>query len=203
MPDQRPMVAIPLAAGFEETEAMAPADALSRAGIHPLLAWLPGEHPLVPGSHGFRLRAEMCLEEVRQDAAAGIFLPGGMPGTRRLAESGVVAAAVGECRRRGRLIAAICAAPTVLYHLGLLAGRRITSHPSCRDEFTGCRYQESPVVVDPPFITSRGPGTALLCGLTIVACIMGHARAQELAGAMMVPIPDEVQEEWNRWVLTS
>ncbi|MBN1425781.1 DJ-1/PfpI family protein [Candidatus Fermentibacteria bacterium] len=202
MPRPRPFVVIPLAVGYEETEAVAVADVLSRAGILPVVARLPGAPSMVPGSHGFRLQAEVSLETVDMEAAMGIFLPGGMPGTNRLAESEAVMVAIDEVRRRGMLIAAICAAPTVLHRMGLLRGRRVTSHPSCRAELVDSHYCESPVVVDAPFVTSRGPGTALLCGLTMVSCLTGRERAIALAEAMVVDVPDVVREEWTRWSLT-
>ncbi len=190
---------IPLANGFEETEAIAPADVLSRAGIEPILAHLPGCARAVRGSHALVLEASRSLADVSLDEVEGVFLPGGMPGTNHLLASREVREVVREAWRRGLLIAAICAAPRVLQEVGILLGRRVTSHPSCRDAFEGCVYDESPVVVDRPFITSRGPGTALWCGVTMVACLKGREAAHGLAEAMVIDVPAFVEKEWERW----
>lgn len=203
MTSRRDRVLIPLVQGFEETEAIAVADALSRAGIQPVLAHAAADDPLVAGSHRISVRAATPLAGLRAEAFSGVFLPGGMPGARHLQESEEVHALVSEALRRGALIAAICAAPSALYAWGMLAGRRVTSHPSRAGGFGGCRYEVAPVVVDRPFITSRGPGTALLCGFTIVACLRGAQAASELASAMVADVPEEVRKEWDRWSLTS
>ncbi|MCU0611391.1 MAG: DJ-1/PfpI family protein [Candidatus Eisenbacteria bacterium] len=181
---------------------MAPADILSRAGIRPVLTRLPGGTPMVAGSHGLRLESSCSVDEISPDEAAGIFLPGGMPGTRHLGESAALGEILRQFHSRGKLIAAICAAPTVLHGLGMLRGMRATSHPSCAAELRDCRYVESPVVVDRPVITSRGPGTALLCGLTLVACLSGARAALRLAEAMMIDVPGSIREEWSRWATT-
>ena len=199
----RSRILVPLAQGFEETEAVATADVLSRAGVQPVLAHFPGAAPLVTGSHGFSLEASCSLADMSPDGFTGIFLPGGTPGTKNLRESREVRDLLVGFHQRGKLIAAICAAPTVLYHAGLLTGRRVTSHPSLVSLFAGCSYEDSPVVVDSPFITSRGPGTALLCGLTIVACLRGPKAADDLAAAMVASIPEGLRMEWDRWGLTS
>ena len=87
----------------------------------------------------------------------------------------------------GRLVAAICAAPTVLAEAGVLAGRRVTAYPSVRDQLPGAEVVDQPRVVrSGPLITSQGVGTALEFALELVSELAGPAKALELRRAMLV-----------------
>ena len=195
----RKQVVIPLAPGYEEIEAIGPADVLARAGIRPVLACLPGQNRLVQGSHRLAVRTEASLDELTWSEFAGICLPGGMPGAQNLLKSTEVAAAVRTISENGGLVAAICAAPLVLQAMLLTTGKRVTSHPTIAEQLHEGMYREQPVVVDPPLITSRGPGTALLFGLTVVAGLSGVEKALAIAAKMVVPIPQTVENEWARF----
>jgi putative intracellular protease/amidase len=68
----------------------------------------------------------------------------------------------------GRLVAAICAGPTVLAAAGIAHNAQITSYPSMRSKLDKTyQYCEDTVVQDKNLITSRGPGTAMAFALTI------------------------------------
>lgn len=199
MAKHRKRVLIPLAPGFEEIEAIGPADVLARAGIRPVLAALPGGDRIVAGSHRLAVHTDASLEGLSLAEFAGICLPGGMPGAQNLMNSSAVGTAVRTIAGNGGLVAALCAAPLVLQTIGLIEGKRLTSHPSVREQLHGCVYTERPVVVDPPLVTSRGPGTALLFGLTIATGLLGAESALALAEKMIVAIPEIVHSEWARF----
>jgi 4-methyl-5(b-hydroxyethyl)-thiazole monophosphate biosynthesis len=169
---------VPLAAGFEEIEAVAIIDVLRRAGVEVVVAAV-GENPAT-GSHGIVLGCDMAASAVDAAAFDALVLPGGMPGTRRLAESTLVRSWVRGMAARGKLVAAICAAPTVLEACGVLAGRRATSHPNHAAEMRSCRYEEKPVVRDGNFITSRGAGTALAFAAALVEHLVGADAARDV-----------------------
>jgi len=192
----RPRIAIPLASGYEETEALSPADVLSRAGVEVILCHMPGESPRVKGSHGFILESNTAIDSLDASELTGICIPGGMPGTRNLLQSAPLLELIRSLHKRRAWIAAICAAPIVLHEAGILSGKRITSHPSVQNELIGIEYSERPVVIDEPIISSRGPGTALLFGLTVVAAVKTIAVAVDLAKKMIIDIPPAVMEEW-------
>jgi 4-methyl-5(b-hydroxyethyl)-thiazole monophosphate biosynthesis len=173
-------VIVPLADGFEEIEAVAAIDILRRAGLDVVVAGVGATD--VTGSHGIRVTADVEIAGYDAAAAAAVVLPGGMPGTTHLAASEDVARIVREVDARGGLVAAICAAPTVLNDLGILEGRRATSHAAHRDAVDRCRYVEERVVEDGHVITSRGAGTAIEFAAAVVRRLATPADADEILG---------------------
>jgi 4-methyl-5(b-hydroxyethyl)-thiazole monophosphate biosynthesis len=171
-----------LIAGFEEIEAVTPIDLLRRAGAEVVLASVTGEDT-VCGRSNLALRADTALSSVMRDPFDLLFIPGG-PGVTALREDGRAAQLAGQFFQAGRLIGAICAAPTVLADAGLLDGKRFTAHFSVHAELPKALGEER-VVEDGTLITSRGAGTAVEFGLTLVKHLFGEARAQELSDAIM------------------
>ena len=86
-------VAVLLATGFEEVEALAVVDALYRAGIRADLISIENERH-VASSHGIKLVADLMLDDADLASYTVVFLPGGMPGTLRLKENAQVRAEV-------------------------------------------------------------------------------------------------------------
>jgi 4-methyl-5(b-hydroxyethyl)-thiazole monophosphate biosynthesis len=180
-------VLVPLAEGFEEIEAVAVIDVLRRGGIEVIVASLANGPPphCVRGAHGIAVEADLALGDVDPGFLDAIVLPGGMPGTLRLAEDARVLELVRGLHAAGRPTAAICAAPLVLHAAGVIDGVSVTSHPSVRAKLGGARVVDAPRVVKSGSIwTSQGPGTAIEFGLAIVAELVGEERAAELASAM-------------------
>lgn len=180
-------VIVPLAPGFEEIEAVAVIDILRRAGIEVVTAGLDGD--AIEGSHGITIAADMELKDVEWSDADALVLPGGMPGSKHLRESARVRDAVASVAGSGRLVAAICAAPTVLVAAGILEGRRATSHPAHRAEMTGCRYEEAAVVEDGNIITSRGAGTAIEFAAAVVRRLAGEDAARDILARIVYAPP--------------
>jgi len=175
-------VIVPVADGFEEIEAVTIIDILRRAGIRVTVAGVDGLQ--ATGSHGIRISCDTRVRDCDAGSADGVVLPGGMPGSTRLRNSQDVAALLAEAASCGRLLAAICAAPTVLDAAGLLAGRRATSHPAHAAEMTSCEYVEEPVVIDGGIITSRGAGTAIEFAAAVVAHFKGPKAARAILDAI-------------------
>jgi 4-methyl-5(b-hydroxyethyl)-thiazole monophosphate biosynthesis len=179
-----------LADGFEELEAAAPITILRRAGLEVVQAGLePGP---VAGSRGITFVPGAPLDDVADRDFDLVVLPGGMPGTANLRDNRAVARVVRATLDRGGRIGAICAAPTVLAGLGLLAGRRAACHASVEPALreAGVEVAAEAVVVDGPFVTSRGAGTAVSFGLALVRELLGDGAAAEVARGMMIePLP--------------
>ena len=116
------MVYILLAPGFEEAEALVPADLLRRANIDTALVSLQGE--AVAGSHQITVKADLTLDRADLNRAEMVVLPGGGVGVKNLGEDPRVEALVREAIRRDIWVAAICAAPTLLGRWGLLEGKK-------------------------------------------------------------------------------
>ncbi|MBI4714471.1 MAG: DJ-1/PfpI family protein, partial [Nitrospirae bacterium] len=85
-----------------------------------------------------------------------------------------------EMAAKGKDTAAICAAPTVLSAVGLLKGKRVTSHPSVQKDLTETKYSEDRVVADGPVITSRSPGTAMEFAMALVERLCGREKMEEI-----------------------
>ncbi|MBK7581502.1 MAG: DJ-1/PfpI family protein [Myxococcales bacterium] len=177
-----PKILLLLAPGFEEIEAVTLIDVLRRAEITVTVAGLDATP--VRGSHDIEVNAECLLDDVEGEDYDGIVLPGGMPGAANLAKDPRVRQLLVELSSAGKLVSAICAAPTVLEAAGLLRGRRATGYPGFL--LPSAEYVEEAVVEDGNLVTSRGPGTSLALALSLVGRLVGPERAQELAARMLV-----------------
>ena len=175
-----------LAPGFEETEAIAPIDMLRRAKIDVKTVGVGAK--TIAGSHGVPMVCDLTDDEiVLDDTLQGVILPGGMPGTRNLESSVAVQTALDHCSKNGRLLCAICAAPSVLGHKGLLQGKEAIAFPGFEDDLIGAVISDRFVVTDGNVITARGAGVALDFGLAIVAAIKDKATAEAIKAAIQCP----------------
>jgi 4-methyl-5(b-hydroxyethyl)-thiazole monophosphate biosynthesis len=182
-----PKALVILAEGFEELEAAAPITILRRAGVDVTVAGLKDQP--IRGSRGITFVPDAQLEWVADQVFDLVVLPGGMPGTLNLRNSRLVTHVVRAAEQRGALVAAICAAPIVLGAMGLLKGRRATSHASVRAELSVANAElvsDRAVVVDGRIVTSQGAGTAVEFGLALVQLLLGDAKAAEVAHGMML-----------------
>lgn len=181
-----PSVAVLVAPGLEEVEALAPVDILYRAGIRADLISITDARQ-VTSSHDVVLTCAVTLEEADLDAYDMIFLPGGIPGTPNLKADARVCALVRERVEAGRPVAAICAAPSILAELGVLEGRKATANPNFMAVLAehGAHTSEASVVVDGTILTSRGMATAVDLGLEIVRYYRGDAAVEEMKVAVV------------------
>ncbi len=175
---------IVLADGFEEVEALVPADILRRAEVDVTIAGLGKD--LVTSSHGVKIKTDMILADYDSLPDAIIF-PGGMPGAENLASSPEVKNFILKMNSKGKLIAAICAAPAlVLAPTGVLSGRKATCYPGTEKNFsTDIKFTKEKVVQDANIITSQGPGTTFAFGLKIAENLIGKTKADMVADHML------------------
>lgn len=169
-------VLIPLAEGFEEIEATVCANVLRRAGIEVVLAGIPGT--IVKGARNIRLTADRKLVEVKPEEFDAIVLVGGDPGYKNLGLCNKVMDAVKDFESKGKLVAAICAAPSLLTKLGLLEDRVSTIYPGMEREIPRPRGHR--VVHDRNVITSQAPGTSIEFALMVVEHLAGEHKAMEI-----------------------
>lgn len=175
---------VPLADGVEEMEAVIVIDLFRRAGWQVCAAGLkPGP---VAASRGVRLLPDAAWDEIDPLSFDVIALPGGAQGTTHLCADARVLAALRALAGRGGITAAVCAAPLVLQAAGLLDGRRATCHPGVAGRLTAARQVDEPVVCDGRVVTSQGAGTTFAFALAIVAMVDGPAKADEIAGAIVL-----------------
>ena len=173
------MVYILLAPGFEEAEALVPADLLRRAGLEAKLIGLTAAP--VPGGQGMQVVPDSTLDQVDLDRADMIVLPGGSLGVKNLGAEPVVEALVRQAAQRGIWVAAICAAPTLLARWGLLTDKKAVCYPGLEAQLTGAIPQQGvSLVQDGKVITAQGPGAAFDFGFYFVKTLAGAAREQEV-----------------------
>lgn len=160
-------VYILLADGFECVEAMAPIDVMHRAGVE-LVRVAVGESLDVTSSHGLvTLRCDMVLGGEMLDDGDALILPGGNPGYLNLRSSDAVCRVVRHYYNSGRLVAAICGAPTVLVASGVGRGSRLTCHSTVIDEMGDYAYVGDGVVEDGNLITAAGAGLSVEFALAV------------------------------------
>ncbi|MBQ8210880.1 MAG: DJ-1/PfpI family protein [Clostridia bacterium] len=152
------MVYVFLADGFEEVEAVTPIDYLRRADIEVITVGVTGK--TVTGAHNISVLCDISVDEIDISKADGIILPGGMPGTLNLENSAEVQSSIDYCNKNGLLIAAICAAPSVLGHKNILQGKKAVCFPGFESELHGADVTSDFAVTDGNIITAKGAGSA-------------------------------------------
>lgn len=168
-----------LAPGFEEVEAMTPVDLLRRAGVDVVLAGLGSRE--IKGAHGISVKTDTTAEEISPEEFDCVVLPGGMPGSVNLSESQYVNKTVTSLYEKGKLVAAICAAPAVvLGPLGILEGKRFTCYPGFEARVNQGEFSEERVVHDGNLVTSRGPGTAMEFSLELIALLTDRSVSKKI-----------------------
>ncbi|MDE5763923.1 MAG: DJ-1/PfpI family protein [Ruminococcus sp.] len=161
------MIYVYLAQGFEETEAITPVDMLRRAGKKVITVGI-GDN-IITGSHGIPVITDTIAQEAPlTDELEMIVLPGGMPGTLNLEKSEYVQNAIDFCMEKNITIGAICAAPSILGHKGLLRGRKAVCYSGFESQLEGAEIIPQAVVTDGNIITSRGAGAAMKFALALV-----------------------------------
>lgn len=160
------MLYIFLAEGFEEMEALFPVDILRRGGVDVQTVGVTGK--TVTGSHGISVTADITLAEATTEHLVGVVLPGGLPGTTNLEASLEVQAFLDYANENGLLIAAICAAPSVLGKKKLLEGKCAVCYPGFEEHLSGATVLDQSVVRDGNVITARGAGAAADFGFALL-----------------------------------
>jgi len=173
-------VLILIETGFEEVEALAPVDLLRRAGAEVVLATSVSNRQ-VKGRNEITIICDVTYESVEAQTFNMVIIPGGAGGVEVLGKNSFALNLIKEYFAQKKWVGAICAAPLVLKKAGVLHQQSITSYPSAKPELEKLtNYLEERVVTDGHLVTSRGPGTAVEFGLTLVEKLYGRERANEI-----------------------
>lgn len=177
------MVAILLGTGFEEAEAIVPADLLRRAGVEVSLVGITGRQ--VVSSHNISVTADLTLAELDQEKVDMLMLPGGLGGVEAISSDMRAQALIQYCYDHGCWLAAICAAPTILANLGMLDRRNAVCYPGMEELMGSAVVQKGcPVVVDGHIVTGEAAGSAFSFGLKLVEILKGPAAAAQVRDAV-------------------
>lgn len=171
-----------LADGFEECEALIVSDLLRRGGVDVIKASVNGKYE-VTSSGDTVVLADILAEAVDFDEADLLFLPGGGDGTENLRKNNIVRE---QCVRfaEEKMLAAICAAPSILAELGLLEGKEATCHPSYEDQMRGAILTHEGVAVGDNIITGQALGSAFNMALELLIQLADETTAEQVAEAI-------------------
>ena len=169
--------------GFETVEALAVIDILRRAQIRTVTVSITGSHHIT-SSQNITVKADALYEDIDFDKISTddmLFLPGGA-GTANYYKDKALLDLLAKHAENGGWIAAICAAPSVLGRLRILAGKKAVAFPGYEDELLDAQVLRCPtrVVTDGHIITARGMGCAIDLGLEIIRQTKGEAAAREM-----------------------
>jgi 4-methyl-5(b-hydroxyethyl)-thiazole monophosphate biosynthesis len=173
-----------LAPGFEEIEALSIVDTLRRAGVEVVMVGL--QKGSIEGAHGVIVMPDSAMDAITIEDFDAVVLPGGNPGYVNLGKDPRVLEFATKAFETGKIVAAICAAPSVLAKGGILQGKKATIYPGMESFLTGSEPVNERVVVDGTVVTSQGPGTALEFGIKLVELLVGTQKAQELKAELVV-----------------
>ncbi len=174
-----------LAEGFEEVEAVTPADVLNRVGFDTILVSTT-HNLLVTGAHNIQIQCSCFIEEIILTDAIMLILPGGLPGVINLMANEKVKRTILEFCNSDKWIAAICAAPMIVGEMGLLKGKRATCYPGFEKHLLNAVVVDKVAVTDGKVITGKGIGAAMDFALEIVENLTNKEVVNELKKKMLV-----------------
>ncbi len=172
------------AEGYEEVEALTVVDILRRANVEVILAGV--YEKTVVSAHQISLNMDTTIEDVDHTSVDMIILPGGANGVENMFRSQHVLEHIKKFDEEKKLIAAICAAPSILGRLGLLKERKATCYPGFEKYLEGCTVVPEKVVVSDHIITAQAVGAAMEFGLTLLERLEGQEIKEKIKKAMYV-----------------
>ena len=179
------MVYMLLGTGFEVTEAMVPLVMMRRAGIDVCTVGINGK--TVYGSRDIGIVADIELGEMDLTNLEGIILPGGLGGVASIKASQPALDAVKFAYENHKLVAAICAGPTVLAMLGITDGKRATCYPGCEEQMgSAVMVPNAAAVTDGNLITGTSAGCAIPFALQLITALKGKEAADNVAQQIVI-----------------
>ena len=163
------MIAIFLANGFEEIEAIVPRDLLKRANLDVKMVGVQAKTP--ESFSGLKINVDLEIDNINENQLKAIILPGGMPGTTNLDKNLKLKEIIKHCFDNEILICAICAAPLIIGKMGLLNGKTACCYPSFEENLKGAKISDESVCVDGKIITAKGPGSAFEFSFAIIEAL--------------------------------
>ncbi|MDR2520859.1 MAG: DJ-1/PfpI family protein [Bacteroidales bacterium OttesenSCG-928-I14] len=174
-----------LADGFEEIEAISVIDILRRGELNVITVSVTSKSVVI-GSHGIAVVADRLFDETDFSHGEMLVLPGGLPGINNLNAHEKLKKLLKQYDSKGRKIAAICAAPSILGELNLLHSKKATVYPGFENKLFGAIYVKNIVLKDGNIITGSGPAHAFEFALFIVSELNGSEKAKKIAESMLL-----------------
>lgn len=182
-------IAVPLAQGFEEIEAVVIIDVLRRADLDVTVVSITDELEVI-GAHSIKITADQLFEDESFNDHDMIVLPGGIPGAVNLKNHTGLQNQILNFHKKGKPLGAICAAPLVFGSLGILGNQTATCYPGFEEQLLGAKTKGKNVELSGKIVTGKGAGVAIEFALKIVEMLKGKELADELAMKMIVNLSD-------------
>ena len=186
-----PTALVPIADGSEEIETACITDVLVRGGVEVTVASvMPDKRLQIKAARGLNIVADKAIDDCAHAEFDAICCPGGMPGAEHLRDSATLTALLKAQAAKGKVVAAVCAAPAVVLsaHELLPATGEVTCFPV--DKFKKLvgeeRWSETRAVVNGNVIMSQGPGTSLEFALKVVESLCGADKAAEVEKGLLL-----------------
>lgn len=178
-------VYILLADGFEVVEALAPYDVFCRAGFVVKTVSI-NNNPTVAASNGIKVEADLLMAEVADFSDADlIYLPGGYPGYENLGKDPNVGKIITKQYESGKLLAAICGAPTVLLKNNIALGKTVTAHTSCSGQMiANYKYTGNAIEQDGNLLTCIGAGHSIDFAIRLAEILGGEGAVAKIKKGM-------------------
>ena len=199
-------LAVFFAEGYEEIEALTVVDVCRRCGLEVDMVAVPSkssqsgaaaqhataqdkaamtqEERWVRSSHNVTVQMDKTFEQANFDEYDMLVLPGGKLGTENLEAHAGLMAQVDAFYREGRYVAAICAAPSILGHRGILKGRKACCYPGFEGQLEGADVTNGPVEISGKVVTGKGMGASVDFALAIAGIFCGQDKADEMAATI-------------------
>lgn len=175
-----------IAEGTEEVECLTTVDLLRRAGVEVVLVSITDKKEVMT-SHKVLVTADAIFSECDFSDGDALFVPGGVPGVPNLTAFAPLLDLIREYNAAGKIVAAVCAGPSVLGAAGILEGKKATCFPGWEDKLTGATYTASGVTVDGNIFTGRGLGFSIDLGIALIAAMVDEATALDIKGRIQHP----------------
>ena len=177
------MIYVFLADGFEELEALAPVDILRRGNQEVMTVGVTGK--TVKGSHNISVVCDEQIDNIVLDSnLKAVVLPGGMPGTVNLENNKKLGEIIDYAVKNDIIIGAICAAPSILGHKGILNGRKATCFSGFEKDLIGAKVVSQPAVKDGNIITAFGAGAAFQFGFLLLEAVTDNEKSEDIRKSM-------------------
>ena len=164
-------IAILVEDDYEDLELWYPYYRLIEAGFSPELIG-PGGRTEYKSKHGYPAHVDLSADKAQSKDYVALLVPGGYA-PDRLRRHTSINELVRKFYEEGKLVAAICHAPSVLVSANILKGKKCTCYPSIKDDVmnAGARYIDEEVVVDGNLVTSRRPADLPAFMRAVLRCL--------------------------------